>query len=919
MRYDVRQISEMLAARVEDVCSWLLPGGRKNGSEYRAGSVAGGAGDSLGVNLHGKPGIWKDFAGADKGGDLIDLIMAAHSCDKASAVKAAKDWLGVKDDAPDFLAVKKAYKLPAKPAGLTKPKTAVQEYLQKRGISQKTIDAYRIGEVQNQKHGATIVFPYFHGDALKFIKYRPVADKKAMFTSSESEPILFGWQAQDANSRHIIITEGECFPGDARILTPSGWVRLDGYSGGDVAEYVPGSGEIRFVAPTAYVKKIFKGDLLKYSARGYTSVTTPGHNLVSLDHKKRLYKHTAEDGPNSVADLIPRCGFSLGTGIRLTDDQVRFAIAVSADATIDNRKNSGNRKGVGNRYARFGLLKERKIVRLTEMLRRIGVAFSCGPMSDGSTSICCTLPDYIPGRMFPWSWVYEATAEQRELILEELVFWDGNSVPNRAQHEYSSKYIENAEFVQAIAHTSGRCSSIIPRENAYGKWFKTSILHKKCTTSWQSLKGKAESVPHDGPVYCVQVPSGMLVVNQNRHITITGNCDALAFYEQGYPALSIPRGAGTGAQQDEWIANEWERLQAYDAIYLAYDNDEAGQKAQEQVVQRLGRHRCYTLDFSPHKDANELHLAGGRIADVITGAKSCDPPELRSATEFVEDVIAIFEGRDESQGLALPWIKTRPNIRLRYGEISLWAGFNGSGKSQVLGHITVDSIRKGEKWCAASMELKPPRLLARMYRQASGTNQPTPERCRTSISSLFDRKLYLFDVQGTAKADKIFECFEYAMRRYGCRHFLVDSLAKCGFGEDDYNGQKAFIDKLMEFAMHNGVHVHLVAHSRKRSAEQDMPDKMDVKGTGAITDMVDNVFLVWRNKPKEEAVQKSAMGDPGQKLRGAPDCVINCCKQRHGEWEGKVGLFFDRRSLQYVENEGDSPAEYDANVGGGND
>lgn len=605
MKYDVRQISEMLAARVEDVCAWLLPGGRKNGSEYRAGSVAGGAGDSLGVNLHGKPGVWKDFAGADKGGDLIDLIMAAHACDKASAVKAAKDWLGIKEDRPEFFPKQRAYKLPERPKTLTAPKSEMVEYFKSRGISEKTLKAYRVGEIQHAKHGATIVFPYLQDDVLKFIKYRPIADKKAMFTSAESEPILFGWQAVDKNSRFLICCEGEI--------------------------------------------------------------------------------------------------------------------------------------------------------------------------------------------------------------------------------------------------------------------------------------------------------------------------DCMTFYEVGYPALSVPRGAGTGDQQDAWIAAEWDNLQAYDAIYLAFDKDDAGRRATEQVISRLGRHRCFVLDFGEYNDANELHCAGKPLVDVFTTAKSCDPPELRSATEFVEDVIAIFEGRDESQGLALPWIKTRPNIRLRYGEISLWAGFNGSGKSQVLGHITVDSIRKGEKWCAASMELKPPRLLARMYRQASGTNQPTPERCRTSISSLFDRKLYLFDVQGTAKADKIFECFEYAMRRYGCRHFLVDSLAKCGFGEDDYNGQKAFIDKLMEFAMHNGVQVHLVAHSRKRSAEQDMPDKMDVKGTGAITDMVDNVFLVWRNKPKEEAVQKSAMGDPGQKLRGAPDCVINCCKQRHGEWEGKVGLFFDKKSLQYVENEGDSPAEYDANVGGGND
>jgi twinkle protein len=210
------------------------------------------------------------------------------------------------------------------------------------------------------------------------------------------------------------------------------------------------------------------------------------------------------------------------------------------------------------------------------------------------------------------------------------------------------------------------------------------------------------------------------------------------------------------------------------------------------------------------------------------------------------------------------------------------------------------------------MELRPARLLSRMYRQASGTNSPPAARCRGPLASLFDRRLYLFNVQGTAKAAKIIEVFDYAMRRYGCRHFLVDSLAKCGFGEDDYNGQKAFVDALMEFSLHNSVHVHIVAHSRKMTGEHEEPGKMDVKGTGALTDMVDNVFMVWRNKPKEEATQKSGVGFAG-KHAGKPDCVVNCCKQRHGEWEGKIGLFFDRPSLQYVENEGDKAMEYDLN------
>jgi len=159
MKYDVKQISQMLASRVEEVCAWLLPGGRRNGAEYRCASVSGGDGDSLGVNLMGKPGVWKDFAGSEKGGDLIDLIMAAHGVNKGEAVRAAKDWLGIKEDRPEFFPKQRAYKLPERPKTLTAPKSEMVEYFKARGISEKTLKAYRVGEIQHAKHGATIVFP----------------------------------------------------------------------------------------------------------------------------------------------------------------------------------------------------------------------------------------------------------------------------------------------------------------------------------------------------------------------------------------------------------------------------------------------------------------------------------------------------------------------------------------------------------------------------------------------------------------------------------------------------------------------------------------------------------------------------------------------------------------------------------------
>ncbi|MDI8746136.1 hypothetical protein MJM83_28415, partial [Salmonella enterica subsp. enterica serovar Montevideo] len=37
--------------------------------------------------------------------------------------------------------------------------------------------------------------------------------------------------------------------------------------------------------------------------------------------------------------------------------------------------------------------------------------------------------------------------------------------------------------------------------------------------------------------------------------------------------------------------------------------------------------------------------------------------------------------------------------------------------------------------------------------------------------------------------------------------------------------------------------------------------KMDVKGSGAITDLTDNLFIIWRNKARERALQRVYAGE----------------------------------------------------------
>lgn len=283
------------------------------------------------------------------------------------------------------------------------------------------------------------------------------------------------------------------------------------------------------------------------------------------------------------------------------------------------------------------------------------------------------------------------------------------------------------------------------------------------------------------------------------------------------------------------------------------------------------------------------------------------------AFAFSEVVIDYFNGRLGKQGLPLPWSKTHGKISLRPGEVSVWAGINGSGKSLLLNQIMLQAMSQGETACIASMEMKPHITMARMTRQASGSNIPTEEFIR-AFHSWTDGKLWLYDQQGVVDAKRIIAVMRYCQaglqhegKKISVNHFVIDSLMKCGIGVDDYNRQKSFVDQLCAHARDFGVHVHLVAHERKGESSRKMGDKFSVKGASEIIDQVDNAFIFWRNKDKEDEAHKPT---PSIDVMQEPDCILRCDKQRHGEWEGKILLWYHAASMQYVAADGHRPIQF---------
>lgn len=284
--------------------------------------------------------------------------------------------------------------------------------------------------------------------------------------------------------------------------------------------------------------------------------------------------------------------------------------------------------------------------------------------------------------------------------------------------------------------------------------------------------------------------------------------------------------------------------------------------------------------------------------DAYMQAREADVALVKPAEDFRDALHDEFLGDEATKGLFLPWFKVRDLFRIRRGELTVWAGFNGHMKSMVTGFVLLDLMHQGERGLIASFEMKPRKTLRRMATQAIGTGSPTAQYIDKFLDSV-SGKLWIYDQQGETTPERVYAVVTYCAEQLGISQFIVDSLMKVIRDEDDYNAQKRFVGKLQSLARDLNVHIHLVTHSRKREDETKRPGKQDNKGSGSIVDQTDNFVSVFKIPPPK-----------GIEEHDGPTHCLYFDKQRNGEWEGNVALWLDPISLQFKEGRMDKVRRY---------
>ena len=306
-----------------------------------------------------------------------------------------------------------------------------------------------------------------------------------------------------------------CLTGDHEVLTLNGWVKLEQWKGGKIACWNPVQELVSFQDAQSLCFD-YRGPMYFYEDKRISQISTPEHKMRV---KRRYQGEWTDDTVENMAHYRPSIPFTgrRNTSPSLEHAQLRVLVMTQADGCF---KEDG--------ALSFRFKKKRKISRCKYLLRQADIPFvEHAYPRDNSTGIMIparSQPMYL--RMFHdktfGMWLLNESAD---VFFDELKYWDGSqSARNSIQYTTTNK--ENADIIQAFAHTSGRCAKMktLVRTEEHPNWSDAYILDIWLTPgNCHEIRKKPQVLDFDGRVFCAKTSTGYFLIRRNGRVWVTGN------------------------------------------------------------------------------------------------------------------------------------------------------------------------------------------------------------------------------------------------------------------------------------------------------------------------------------------------------------------------------------------------------------
>lgn len=375
--------------------------------------------------------------------------------------------------------------------------------------------------------------------------------------------------------------------------------------------------------------------------------------------------------------------------------------------------------------------------------------------------------------------------------------------------------------------------------------------------------------------------SQLLDMTEDKNIIICeGELDALSFYEAKIQnAVSVPNGASSFGNSDNkdthgflWSAKA--EVEKAEKVYIAVDADEAGEKIGEEMARRIGRHRCWKVDFPEGcKDANDVLIQHGAeiLQACITNAKPWPIAGLYQADKFFADVVDLYKNGFADK------VKTGMGAvddiySVGKGLLTVVTGIPANGKSTFVDQLMVNLARtKGYVSVICSFE-NPPKvhiaklaemLLHKQYFKRDVGLRMTEMELQATFSFINEHFKFMHQDDGAkATIESIIDRIKTAVFRWGVNCAVIDPYNYIERGKAS-ESETQFIDdmltKLRLFASAHDLHIWLVAHPTKIPMDAEgnyqPPKGYSISGSAAWYSKADFGLTIHRNPQRKSEVR----------------------------------------------------------------
>lgn len=347
-----------------------------------------------------------------------------------------------------------------------------------------------------------------------------------------------------------------------------------------------------------------------------------------------------------------------------------------------------------------------------------------------------------------------------------------------------------------------------------------------------------------------------------KYVTIVeGELDALAAYQMTgsqWPCVSIRNGANA-ALKDCKANYEW--LNTFDNIVIAFDGDEPGKKAAKEVAELFGSKAKVMKHLEGNKDACDYLMKGATKEFINAWWKAEDyrPDGIINGVDLWEELKKPRQLPDASW----PYSKLNNMLAgLRKRELITIAAGTGQGKStflrQLIHHLlmtTDDNIGM------AFLEESPARTAMGIMSIDAGKpmHLPTTVYTEDELQNAFNRTMgsgrcVMFNHFGSLDIDSVLNRLRWMAKGQGCSWIILDhyQMILSGMDTDERKGLDMLLTRLRTFVEETGVGLFGVSHTRRQEGK-GLENGAEIslsslRGTQGISQLSDAVIGLQRDQ-----------------------------------------------------------------------